>query len=52
MASISKDGIVKFFEENTNDLKKIFIGVSPSNYVVKFINFHRMAIKEKKIPSS
>ena len=48
MEAISKEDIVNFFEEKTDDnLKTIFVGVFPSNYVVKCISFHRM-IAEKK----
>ena len=43
MEGISNDEIVKFFEKNTDvDLKKNFVGVFPSNYVIKFISFHEM----------
>ena len=48
MEGISNEDIVNFFEKKTDDdLKKNFVGVFPSNYVVKFISFHRM-IAEKK----
>ena len=43
MEGISNEDIVNFFEEKTDDdLKKNFVGIFPSNYVVKFICFHRM----------
>ena len=46
MKGISNTAIVNFFAEKTSDdLKKKFIGVFPSNYVVKFISFHSMMLK-------
>ena len=42
MAGLFNDAIVNFFEEKTDDdLKKIFVGDFPSNYVIKFIKFHK-----------
>ena len=41
MAGISNDTVVDFFENETdNDLKESFVGVFPSNYIIKFISFH------------
>ena len=43
MAGISNDAIVDFFEKQTDDdLKDNFVGVFPSNYVIRFISFHEM----------
>ena len=43
MEVISNKTTVNFFTEKTSDdIKKIFIGVFPSNYVIKFISFHSM----------
>ena len=48
MEGISNDAIVNFFEEKTDDdLKKNFVGVFASNYVVKFIGFYRMMAEKK-----
>ena len=48
MDRISNDAIVIIFKEKTDDdLKKKFVGVVPSNYVIKFIEFHRMMIEKK-----
>ena len=45
---ISNNAIVSFFEEKTgHDLKKNFVGVCSSNYVIKFIGFHRMMVEKK-----
>ena len=42
MEGISNKTIVKFIAEKTsNDVKK-FVGVFPSNCVIRFISFHRM----------
>ena len=39
---------LQFFAEKTNnDIKKIFVCVFPSNYVIRFINFHSMMIESK-----
>ena len=47
MAGISKETIVKFFENETdNDLTSNFVGVFPSNYVTKFISFHETMIEK------
>ena len=53
MEGISNEDIVNFFEErNNDDLKKNFVGVFPSNYIAKFISFHRMMAEEEvDIPS-
>ena len=45
MAGISNEAIVNFFEKETDDLKKNFVGVFPSNYVTTFISFHEMMIE-------
>ena len=52
MAGISNDAVVNFFEnEADSDLKENFVGVFPSNYIIKFISFHQMAReKTKKYP--
>ena len=52
MSGISNDAVVEFFENETDsDLKKNFVGVFPSNYIIKFISFHKMAKeKTKKYP--
>ena len=43
MAGISNQNLLKFIEEKTNDdIKKNFVGVFPSNFIIKFITFHRM----------
>ena len=43
MAGISNHTIVDFIEKKTNDdVKKNFVGIFPSNYVKRFINFHSM----------
>ena len=45
MAGILNHQIVDFTEKKTSkDLKKNFIGVFPSNYVTKFITFHKYFI--------
>ena len=52
MSRISNDAVVEFFENETDsDLKENFVGVFPSNYIIKFISFHQMAKeKTKKYP--
>ena len=41
MEGISNKTIVHFFAEKTNDdIEKKIVGVFPSNYVIRFINFH------------
>ena len=51
MAGISNETIVNFFEKETDDdLKKNFVGVFPSNYVTRFISFHKMMIEENRYP--
>ena len=46
MAGISNETIVKFFENETDDdLTSNFVGVFPSNYMTKFISFHKMIEK-------
>ena len=48
MEGISNEDIVNFFKEkNNDDLKNNFIGAFPSNYISKFVSFHRM-MNEKK----
>ena len=43
MADISNQNLFNFIEEKTNgDVKKNFVGVFPSNFITKFIMFHRM----------
>ena len=42
MAGVSNDTIIDFFEKETDDLKDNFVGVFPSNYVIRFISFHEM----------
>ena len=43
MAGISNQNLLNFIEEKTNDdIKKNFVGVFPSNFITKFITFHRM----------
>ena len=50
MAGISNEEIVKYFEKNSDDdLKKNFVGVFPSNYIIKFISFHEMMQEKKNI---
>ena len=51
MAGISNETIVKFFENETDDdLRNNFVGVFPSNYVTKFISFHKMTIEKNRYP--
>ena len=51
MEGTSKDKIVKFFEEKADDdEKKIFVGVFPSNHIIKFISFHEMMIEKGRYP--
>ena len=48
MEGISNDDIVNFIEDKTdNSIKSNFVGVFPSNYVVKFISFHRMMTEKR-----
>ena len=43
MAGISNQNLLNFIEEKANnDIKKNFVGVFPSNFIIKFITFHRM----------
>ena len=49
MSGISNDAVVEFFENETDsDLKENFVGVFPSNYIIKFISFHQMAREKNK----
>ena len=49
MAGISNETIVKFFENETDDdLTNNFVGVFPSNYLTKFISFHKMMIEKNR----
>ena len=51
MAGISNQNILNFIEEKANDdIKKNFVGVFPSNFITKFIRFHRL-MNEKGIHS-
>ena len=52
MSGISNDAVIDFIEnEEDVDLKESFVGVFPSNYIIKFISFHEMAKeKTKKYP--
>ena len=51
MAGISNDTVVDFFENETdNDLKENFVGVFPSNYIIKLISFHEMMQIKQKYP--
>ena len=52
MSGISNDAVIEFFENETDsDLKENFVGVFPSNYIIKFISFHEKAKeKTKKYP--
>ena len=46
MSGISNETIVKFIPKSTSDdVKKKCIGVFPSNFVNKFINFHNMLLQ-------
>ena len=48
MEGISNEDTVNFFEEKNNgDLKNIFVDVFPSNYMSKFVSFHRMTNEKK-----
>ena len=47
MEGISNITIVNFFAEKTDIKKTKFVGVFPSNYVIRFINLHSMMIKSK-----
>ena len=48
MEGISNDDIVNFIEEKTNNsVKSYFVGVFPSNYVIKFVSFHRMMTEKR-----
>ena len=43
MTGISNQNLSNFIEEKTNDdIKKNFVGIFPSNFITKFITFHRM----------
>ena len=46
MEGISNIPIEKFFENQNDDLKKIFIGIYSSNSIIRFINYFKI-IKEK-----
>ena len=46
MAGITNVRIEKFIEEENDDLKRNFIGVSSSNSVTHFINVYRLAKKK------
>ena len=49
MSGISNDAVVEFFENETDsNLKENFVGVFPSNYLIKFISFHQMVRKKTK----
>ena len=52
MEGISNETIVNFFEnEKDDDLKKKnFVIVFPSNYVSRFISFHKMMIEKNCYP--
>ena len=51
MAGISNDTVVDFFENETDtDLKENFVGIFPSNYIIKFISFHEMMQQKQKYP--
>ena len=52
MSGISNDVVIDFIEnQEDEDLKENFVGVFPSNYIIKFISFHEMAKeKTKKCP--
>ena len=52
MSGISNDAVIHFIEnQEDEDLKENFVGVFPSNYIIKFISFHEMAKeKTKKYP--
>ena len=47
MEGISNKTIVIFFAEKANDIKNKFVGVFPSNYIIRFINFNSMMIESK-----
>ena len=48
MYGISNDNIVDFFEKRRDEeLKNNFVGVFPSNYVIKFIKFYRMMTEKR-----
>ena len=47
MEGISNITVVNFFAEKTDIKKKKFVGVFPSNYVIRFINLHSMMIESK-----
>ena len=51
MEGISNEIIVNVFENETDDdLKKSFVSVFPSNYITKFISFHKMMIEKNRYP--
>ena len=52
MSGISNDAVIDFIENQEDEnLKENFVGVFPSNYIIKFISFHEMAKeKTKKYP--
>ena len=52
MSGISNDAVIGFIEnQEDEDLKENFVGVFPTNYIIKFISFHEMAKeKTKKYP--
>ena len=39
-----------FLKKKHNDLKDNFLGVFPSNYVIRFISFHKMMHFKRKYP--
>ena len=49
MAGISNFTIEKVVNEIDDDLKANFVGVFPSNYTFKFLNFSHL-VKEKSAP--
>ena len=51
MEGISNEAIVNIFENETgNDFTNVFVGVSPSSYVTRFISFHEMMIEKNRYP--
>ena len=51
MSSICNLTIEEFINEENDDLKYNFIGIFPSNFITRFIAFHQLIKKKKRILS-